>query len=129
MKDVYGAGVGDSMESVADAVIMVKKNLGELSDTDLTNLTQQALTLDELYGIDMNETLRGVNALMAQYGMTAQRQWTISSRAHRMVWIRPMSWVTICLSIPANLPRQVIPRPSISQLLQNGLQGGAYNPG
>lgn len=72
VKDVYGAGVGDSMESVADAVIMVKKNLGELSDTDLTNLTQQALTLDELYGIDMNETLRGVNALMKQYGMTAQ---------------------------------------------------------
>ena len=31
VKDVYGAGVGDSMESVADAVIMVKKNLGELS--------------------------------------------------------------------------------------------------
>jgi phage-related minor tail protein len=72
VKDVYGAGVGDSMESVADAVIMVKKNLGELSDTDITNLTQQALTLDELYGIDMNETLRGVNALMKQYGMTAQ---------------------------------------------------------
>ena len=72
VKDVYGVGVGDSMESVADAVIMVKKNLGELSDTDLTNLTQQALTLDELYGIDMNETLRGVNALMKQYGMTAQ---------------------------------------------------------
>ena len=44
VKDVYGAGMGDSMESVADAVIMVKKNLGELSDTDLTNLTQQALT-------------------------------------------------------------------------------------
>ena len=63
VKDVYAAGVGDSMESVADAVIMVKKNLGDLSDTDLTNLTQQALTLDQLYGIDMNETLRGVNAL------------------------------------------------------------------
>ena len=49
--------MGDSMESVADAVIVVKKNLGELSDTDITNLTQQALTLDELYGIDMNEIL------------------------------------------------------------------------
>ena len=72
VRDVYAAGVGDSMESVADAVIMVKKNLGDLSDTDLTNLTQQALTLDQLYGIDMNETLRGVNALMKQYGLTAQ---------------------------------------------------------
>lgn len=72
IKSVYSDGVGESMDSVADAVIMVKKNLGDLSETDLTNLTQQAITLDELYGIDMNETLRGVNSLMQQYGLTAQ---------------------------------------------------------
>lgn len=72
VKEVYGSGVGESMDAVAEAVIMVKKNLGELADTDLTNLTKQALTLEELYGIDMNETLRGVNSLMKQYGMTAQ---------------------------------------------------------
>ena len=28
--------------------------------------------MDELYGIDMNETLHGVNSLMQQYGLTAQ---------------------------------------------------------
>ena len=71
IKSVYSDGVGESMDSVADAVLMVKKNLGDLSETDLTNLTQQAITLDELYGIDMNETLRGVNSLMQQYGLTA----------------------------------------------------------
>ena len=59
VKNVYGSGVGQSMDAVAEAVIMVKKNLGDLGDTDLTNLTKQALTLEELYGIDMNETLRG----------------------------------------------------------------------
>ena len=72
VKNVYGSGVGQSMDAVAEAVIMVKKNLGDLGDTDLTNLTKQALTLEELYGIDMNETLRGVNSLMKQYGLTAQ---------------------------------------------------------
>ena len=68
VKNVYGSGVGQSMDAVAEAVIIVKKNLGDLGDTDLTNLTKQALTLEELYGIDMNETLRGVNSLMKQYG-------------------------------------------------------------
>ena len=41
--------------SVADAVIMVKKNLGELSDTDLTNLTQQ--------GIDTSQGLIHVDTI------------------------------------------------------------------
>ena len=73
IKNVYSSGVGESMDAVANAVLMVKKNLGDLSETDLTNLTQQAITLEELYGIDMNETLRGVNSLMQQYGLTAQQ--------------------------------------------------------
>ncbi len=64
IKNVYSSGVGESMDAVANAVLMVKKNLGDLSETDLTNLTQQVITLEELYGIDMNETLRGVNSLM-----------------------------------------------------------------
>ena len=73
IQNVYGAGVGESMDSVADAVLMVKCNLGELDDTQLTNITQQAITLEELYGIDMNETLRGARQLMEQYGITAQQ--------------------------------------------------------
>ena len=47
IKNVYSAGVGESMDAVANAVLMVKKNLGDLSETDLTNLTQQAITLEE----------------------------------------------------------------------------------
>lgn len=73
IKDVYAEGVGDSMDSVSNAVITVKKNLKDLDETTLTHLTEQAITLDELYGIDMNETLRGVNSLMEQYGLTAQQ--------------------------------------------------------
>ena len=61
------------MDSVSNAVITVKKNLKDLDETTLTHLTEQAITLDELYGIDMNETLRGVNSLMEQYGLTAQQ--------------------------------------------------------
>ena len=33
---------------------------------NLTNLTKQALTLEELYGIDMNETLRSVQSGQGQ---------------------------------------------------------------
>ena len=43
-----------------------------MDGTQLTNLTKQALKLEELYGIDMNETMRGVNSLMTQFGLSAQ---------------------------------------------------------
>lgn len=127
IKSVYSDGVGESMDSVADAVLMVKKNLGNLSETDLTNLTQQAITLDELYGIDMNETLRGVNSLMQQYGLTAQE-------AMDYIVVGTQNGLDKTNELGDNLSEYAgkfsqagYSASEYFQLLDNGLKNGAYN--
>ena len=127
IKAVYSDGVGESMDSVADAVLMVKKNLGDLSETDLTNLTQQAITLDELYGIDMNETLRGVNSLMQQYGLTAQE-------AMDYIVVGTQNGLDKTNELGDNLSEYAgkfsqagYSASEYFQLLDNGLKNGAYN--
>ena len=127
VRDVYAAGVGDSMESVADAVIMVKKNLGDLSDTDLTNLTQQALTLDQLYGIDMNETLRGVNALMKQYGLTAQEAMDYIVTGTQNGLDKTNELGDNLSEYSGKFAQAGYSASEYFQLLENGLAGGAYN--
>ena len=125
IKSVYSDGVGESMDSVADAVLMVKKNLGDLSETDLTNLTQQAITLDELYG--MNETLRGVNSLMQQYGLTAQE-------AMDYIVVGTQNGLDKTNELGDNLSEYAgkfsqagYSASEYFQLLDNGLKNGAYN--
>ncbi|WP_353802289.1 phage tail tape measure protein [Enterococcus avium] len=71
-KNIYYKGFGESLDQTADAVVSVKRNLGELNNQDLQNITEQAMALDGTLGSDMDETLRGVNSLMEQYGMSAQ---------------------------------------------------------
>ena len=125
VKEVYGSGVGQSMDSVAEAVIMVKKNLGELSDTDLTHLTQQALTLDELYGIDMNETLRGISALMKQYGMTAQEAMDYIVTGTQNGLDKTNELGDNLSEYSGKFAQAGYSASEYFQLLQNGLQGGA----
>ena len=127
IKAVYSAGVGESMDAVANAVLMVKKNLGDLSETDLTNLTQQAITLEELYGIDMNETLRGVNSLMQQYGLTAQE-------AMDYIVVGTQNGLDKTNELGDNLSEYAgkfsqagYSASEYFQLLDNGLKNGAYN--
>lgn len=127
IKSVYSAGVGESMESVADAVLMVKKNLGELSDTDLTNLTQQAITLDELYGIDMNETLRGVNSLMKQYGMTAQEAMDYIVKGTQNGLDKTNELGDNLSEYAGKFSQAGYSASEYFQLLDNGLKNGAYN--
>lgn len=127
IKSVYGAGVGDSMDSVANAVLMVKKNLGDLSETDLTNITQQAITLDEVYGIDMNETLRGVNALMQQYGLTAQEAMDYIVKGTQNGLDKTNELGDNLAEYSGKFSQAGYSASEYFQLLDNGLKNGAYN--
>lgn len=127
IKDIYMQGVGESMDAVSDAVITVKKNLQDLDQTTLTNLTQQAITLEELYGIDMNETIRGVNALMVNFGMDAQQ-------AMDYIVVGTQNGLDKTNELGDNLAEYSgkfaqagYSAQDYFQILQNGLEGGAYN--
>ena len=119
VKNVYGSGVGQSMNAVAEAVIMVKKNLGDLGATDLTNLTK--------YGIDMNETLRGVNSLMKQYGLTAQEAMDYIVRGTQNGLDKTNELGDNLSEYAGKFEQAGYSASEYFQLLQNGLQGGAYN--
>lgn len=127
IQNVYGAGVGESMDSVADAVLMVKRNLGELDDTRLTNITQQAITLEELYGIDMNETLRGARQLMEQYGITAQQAMDYIVTGTQNGLDKTEELGDNLSEYSGKFAQAGYSAQEYFQLLQNGLDGGAYN--
>lgn len=127
IQNVYGAGVGESMDSVADAVLMVKCNLGELDDTQLTNITQQAITLEELYGIDMNETLRGARQLMEQYGITAQQAMDYIVTGTQNGLDKTEELGDNLSEYSGKFAQAGYSAQEYFQLLQNGLEGGAYN--
>lgn len=127
IKNVYAEGVGDSMDAVSNAVITVKKNLKDLDETELTHITEQAITLDELYGIDMNETLRGVNSLMEQYGITAQEAMNYIVKGTQNGLDKTNELGDNLSEYAGKFSQAGYSAQEYFQLLQNGLEGGAYN--
>ena len=69
---IYENGFGQSLDAVSDALITVRQNLGDLNDQDLEYVTQSVLTLSDTLGMDVSESVRGVNALMDGFGLSAQ---------------------------------------------------------
>ena len=127
IKNVYGAGVGDSINDVSDAVITVKKNLQDLDATELTNLTEQAITLDELYGIDMNETMRGVNGLMENFSLTAQEamDYIVTGTSNGLDKTNELG--DNLSEYSGKFAQAGYSAEEYFQLLNNGLDGGAYS--
>ena len=71
MKNIYSANYGESFEDVANSIATVSKNLVELDNASLQNITESALTLRDVFGIEVDESVRSVNALMNNFGITA----------------------------------------------------------
>lgn len=127
IKDIFTGGVGESMDQVSEAVMTVKKNLDDLSETDLKNITEQAITLDSLYGIDMNETLRGVNSLMQQFGLDAQTamDYIVSGTQNGLDKTNELG--DNLAEYSGKFEQAGYSADEYFQLLNNGLDGGAYN--
>ena len=127
IKSVYEGGVSDSIDSVSNAVLLVKQNLGDLDEVTLTNLTKQALTLEETYGVDMSETLRGVNSLMTQYGMSAQEAMDLVVKGTQNGLDKTNELGDNLSEYAGTFKDAGYSAQDYFQLLNNGLDGGAYN--
>lgn len=68
---IYEGGFGESLDLVDDALVTVRQSIGDLNDADLSYITQSVLTLSDTLGMDVSESVRGVNALMDGFGLSA----------------------------------------------------------
>lgn len=127
IKRVYEQGLGDSMDAVADAVILVKDNLKGLNDVTLEKIVEQSLVLEETYGIDMAESLRGINGLMQHFGTDAQTAMDMLVAGTQNGLDKTNELGDNLAEYSGKFAEAGYSAQEYFQLLQNGLEGGAYN--
>ncbi len=127
IKKVYESGLGDSMDSVANAVLLVKDNLKELNDADLEKIISNGLILEDTYGVDMTESLRGVNALMEYFGLSAAdaMDYLIAGTQNGLDKTNELG--DNLSEYSGKFAEAGYSTQEYFQLLQNGLDNGAYN--
>ena len=71
-RDLYEDGWGESMTDLSDSLINAREILGDISEEDMSGAVEGALALEEVYGSDFSETLRGVRVLMDKFGLSSE---------------------------------------------------------
>lgn len=77
MKSIYGSNYGESFEDISDAMATVKTSMGDIGTVELENLTTQALILRDTFDMDVNESIRAVNSVMDQFGVSADEAYNL----------------------------------------------------
>lgn len=73
LRNVYKAGYGESYEDVADAIALISQQLKGLSDEELQEVTESALLLRDTFDYDVSESVRSIDTLMSNFGLTSQQ--------------------------------------------------------
>ncbi|EMF0421656.1 phage tail tape measure protein [Enterococcus hirae] len=128
LKDIFSSGLFDDMNDAADAVALVSKNLGDMSNQDLSQLVQDAKVLENTFGVDLKETIRGVAAMQQNYGITGKQALdmiTVALQRNGSTWADEVGdnmaeysqlWSQMGFSASETF-----------QILENGTRNGAYN--
>lgn len=126
-RQVYTNGFGESLDQVANDIIMVRQQLGDLNDTDLNYVTTGVQNLSDLFDADVKESVRGVKVLMDNFGLSAQEAMDLFASGCQ-------NGLNVSDELGDNLS-EYGPRFSqmgfsaeeYFQILQNGVNNGAYS--
>lgn len=77
MNDIYRSNYGESFEDVSDAMGQVVQMFGDMDNASLENVTKKAIALRDTFDMDYKESLRAVNSMMDQFGISADEAFNL----------------------------------------------------
>ena len=126
-RDVWSNNFGEDISDVADMMGRVKTQMQGISDADLKNVTEDLLTLRDTFGMDENETLRGSQQLMKQFGISAQEAFDLMATGAQNGLNKSDELGDNISEYSGKFAQAGYSADEYFQLMQNGLDGGAYN--
>lgn len=126
-RDVWSNNFGEDIADVADMMARVKQQMQGISDVDLKDVTEDLLTLRDTFGMDENETLRGAQQLMKQFGITSQEAFDLMATGAQNGLNKSDELGDNIAEYSGKFKQAGYSADEYFQLMQNGLDGGAYN--
>lgn len=130
VEKAFASGMVESIDESKEAVMSLINQLPELktqSSDVISDMVVQAKSLEKLYGSDMEETFRGVNALMAAYGMTGQQAMDYIAKASQHGLDKTHELGDNLAEYALQFEQNGYSAEQMFETLESGLKGGAYN--
>lgn len=127
INELYSNNFGESIEDIGDKMAYVKQVTGETDPSKLKELTKNAITLEDTFGSDFNETIRGVSNLMTHFGLDATTAFDLFAKGSQEGLDYTDELGDNIAEYGGNFEQAGYSAEEYFQLLKNGTQNGAYN--
>lgn len=126
-RDVWSNNFGSDISDVADMMGRVKTQMQGISDVDLKNVTEDLITLRDVYGMDENETLRGAKQLMEQFGISSEKAFDLIAKGAQNGLDYSGELGDNIAEYAGKFKQAGYSVEEYFQTMTNGVKGGSYN--
>lgn len=77
MYEVYNSNYGESLGDVSEKLSTVIHMTDDLDNASLAKVTKSAIGLEDVFGFEVTESMRAVNSLMDQFGITSDQAFNL----------------------------------------------------
>lgn len=130
VENVFASGMVESVDEAKESVMKLINQFPELKNASsdaIQGMTEKALTLEKLYDSDMEETLRGANALMTSYGLTGEESMDLITVATQNGLDKTHELGDNLAEYATQFQQSGYSAEEMFAILESGLDGGAYN--
>lgn len=127
MDDLYNGGYGESLGDIGDKMAYIKQVTGETDPSKIKELAENAIALEDTFGSDFNETLRGVQNLMTHFGLSAEEAFDLFAKGSQVGLDYTDELGDNVAEYGGNFKQAGYSAEEYFQLLANGTKNGAYN--
>lgn len=130
MENIFADGLVENIDEAKEAVIKMINQFPELKNQGsdaIQAMTEKALTLEKLFDADMDETLRGANALMTAYGYDGSEAMDLITTATQNGLDKTHELGDNLAEYATLFHQSGYSAEEMFSILEAGLDGGAYN--
>ncbi len=127
LQSIHDNNYGESFGDIADKMRIVSTTMKDLPDEQLQSVVEKTYALQDAYGMDFEETLRGINGLITNMGLSAED-------AFDLMTVGAQNGLDKTHELGDNLAEYTqiwaqagFTAQEMFSILQNGLDAGAYN--
>lgn len=127
LQSIHDNNYGEDYADIADKMRIVSNILGDLPDDELQSVVEKSYMLEETFGMDFQETLRGARNLMYQYGLTSEEAFDLFTKGAQEGLNFSDELGDNVAEYVGNFKQAGYSAEEYFQLLKNGSENGAYN--
>lgn len=127
VEEVFKHGVVDSVDEASQAVMLVKRQFGDLNNTNLEKLTNQIIAIAKRTDTDVQENIRAAEQLMIAFGLSGEEALDLIAAGYQKGLNRSDDFLDTLIEYSPLFEQAGFSAEEMFSILNQGLEDGAFN--